>query len=114
MAHRLVKEHHVEAGNLAATEYIYRCDNDYGAIVYIEPPGSELADRMLITPVHFSSEDADSYTILSAEEATEGVSSGSLLRPKFIFSQAEADDVLDKLCAYSGDYKEGTDGTTYA
>ena len=106
MAHQPVKEHHISsgdpaAGNLAAIERIYRCANDYGAIVYSEPLGSELADRLLVTPVHFSSEDDNSYLILSAEEVTEGVTSGSLLRPKFVFTEEEVDAILDKLCAYT-------------
>ncbi len=113
MAHRLVKEHHVASGSLAATERIYRCANDYGAIIYVEPPGSELADRLLVTPVHFDSEDDNSYKVLSAQEATEGVTSGSLLRPKFIFNAEEVDTILDDLCAYQGD-TEGDDGTAHA
>ena len=117
MAHQLVKEHHLSSGDpssgLAATERIYRCANDYGAIVYVEPPGSELADRLLVTPVHFSGEDPDSYRILSEEEATEGVTSGSLLRPKFIFSIQEVEVLLNNLCAYRDD-EEGNDETAHA
>ena len=106
MAHQLVKEHHIASGNLAATERIYRCANDYGAIVYNEPPGSDLADRLLVTPVHFSGEGNDSYRMLSEEEATEGVTSGTLLRPKFIFSAQEVDVILNQLCAYTEDPSE--------
>ena len=114
MAHQLVKEHHIASGNLAATERIYRCANDYGALVYNEPPGSDLADRLLVTPVHFSSEDNDSYRVLSKDEATEGVSSGELLRPKFIFNAEDIDVILDELCAYTGDNPRGDDGTAHA
>ena len=112
MAHRLVKEHHIASGNLAATERIYRCANDYGAIIYNEPPGSDLADRLLVTPVHFESEDDNSYRVLSEHEATEGIDSGELLRPKFIFDAEEIELILDDLCAYTG--SEGNGGTAYA
>ncbi len=91
------------SGNLSGIERIYRCANDYGAIVYNEPPGSEFADRLLVTPVHFDSEDDNSYKILSAEEVTEGVDSGSLMRPKFIFDAEEVEVILDQLCAYTGE-----------
>ncbi len=101
------------SGNLSGIERIYRCANDYGAIVYNEPPGSEFADRLLVTPVHFDSEDDSSYKILSTEEVTEGVESGSLMRPKFIFDAEEVDVILDQLCAYTGEERQDG-GTAYA
>jgi len=97
MAHTLLGEHHVGAGPLPGIERLYRCPNGYGAIVYQEPPGSEWADRLLVTPVYFEGEDEASYRILSGEEATEGLGSGELTRPKFVFSQEEAERILEEL-----------------
>ena len=114
MAHQLVKENHIASGNLSGIERIYRCSNDYGAIVYNEPPGSEFADRLLITPVHFGSEDDNSYKILSTEEVTEGVSSGSLLRPKFVFAAEEVEVILEKLCVHTQEDEGGMNGTAHA
>lgn len=96
MTFEQIGEHHVGTGPLPGIERLYRCPNSYGAIVYHEPPGSALADRILVTPVYFEGEGEGSYRVLSSEKATEGPS-GDPNRPAFVFSQDEVEALLQDL-----------------
>lgn len=99
MAYHLVEEHTIGTSTVGPIERIYRCDNNYGAVVYQQPPGEETGEGLLLEPVLFFRKSAEAYEVLSKEKATRGVDSGDLKRPKILESYEEVERVLDQLDA---------------
>jgi hypothetical protein len=96
----IILERSVGDGMLGAIERIYRAENGYGAIVVTEPPGSEEAGRMIVTPVRFESDAPESYLVLSQDtHLHDGPDAGAPTEPRRLDDPADLEAVLSRLGA---------------
>lgn len=86
-------------GLVGEIERIYRCDNGYGALVGEEPPGSEGAGRLAVTPIRFRGEGVSNYRVLSTEHPVEGLGAGDPFGPRFLDSEEDLETLLERLDA---------------